>query len=231
MSEKEANEGQSDLDTTWSRTEREKVCRLTTHEDLILERSSVRSVRLSESLLDLTSNSRHRLDARSLELGDLESRVEHVLDERRVLEDLVRNSRELELLDDLGRPIDVENDSRRGDSESWSRRVEGVERAESGVGEGDGSVEGGGTVHVFGSVLEESVSDGVVVEMVDGEGLESTPTEGEDERIVRLEDLNVPSMSLDSNGEESESFLGWEDPSDDDGEGGIEVVDHLARNS
>lgn len=131
----------------------------TTHEDLVLKRSSIRSVGLGHDLLDLTSDARDRLDARALKLGDLEPRVEHVLDEGRVLEDLVRRSRQLKLLDNFGRPVNVEHDSRCRDSETGRRRVKRVERAKTRVGQRDGSVERRGAVHVLGRVLEQPVSD------------------------------------------------------------------------
>ena len=68
--------------------------------DLVLEGSAEVALG-TDRLLDLAANAAHRLELRVRELCDLEVRGEHPLDERRVLEDLVRLSHELQLLHDL----------------------------------------------------------------------------------------------------------------------------------
>jgi hypothetical protein len=78
-----------------------------------------------------------------------------------------------------------------------------VERAQTSVGRGDRTIESRVTVHVLRRVLEHSVSDRMVVEVVDRHRLESPPPEGEDERVVRLKRLGEPSVSLDPDGSDS----------------------------
>ncbi len=63
------------------------------------------------------AHTRNGANGGALELGDLEFRVEHVLDEGRVLVDFVRCAGQLELLDDLERVVDLEDHASGADAE------------------------------------------------------------------------------------------------------------------
>ena len=82
--------------------------------------------RLLDVLLDLASDARDRANGGTLKLGHLQRRREHVLDERRVLEDLQHQSAicsssfstclegiadELKLLDDIRRLVQLPHDT------------------------------------------------------------------------------------------------------------------------
>lgn len=112
---------------------------------------------LAQGSLDLTSDATDRLDGRALELGNLERRVEHVLDEGRVLVDLGGDTGQLELLDNLGRLVHAEDGTRGCDPEARVGRVKRVETNEARVGGDQWSVDRRETMHVLGCILEHAV--------------------------------------------------------------------------
>lgn len=200
------------------------------HQDLVLERRAVAAVRLRKRLLDLTSDARHRPDVGAFKLGDLERGREHVFDERRVLEDLVRRPSELELLDDPTAAVDVEHDSSCRDAKVRVVWRHAGECAQAGVRSDRRAVEGGEAMRMLRSVLEHAIP-GAVVERENGQGLEAPPADRHDERVVRLEDLGMPSMLLEPHAHEPESFLGGEQATNEERESRVEIVEELARDS
>jgi len=88
------------------------------HEDLVFEGCTVMAFGLAEGFLDLTPDAGDGADGGAFELGDFERRAEHVLDECRVLEDFVWVAGKLELLDNLGAFVDVENNTSGGEAEA-----------------------------------------------------------------------------------------------------------------
>lgn len=51
-------------------------------------------------------------------------------------------------------------------------------------------------MHVLRCVLEQAVAPVVVLDVVQGDGLEATPAQGQDEGVARFQDPVVPSMFL-----------------------------------
>ncbi len=92
------------------------------------------AIRLRQGSLNLTPDTRDCLDGSSLELGHFQARVKHVLDESRVLKDLVRGTSELELLYNLGRLVNAKNRSRCCDAEPWVGRVKALETGKARLG-------------------------------------------------------------------------------------------------
>jgi hypothetical protein len=88
-------------------------------------------------------------------------------------------------------------------------------------------------VHVFRRVLQHAISCPRVRNGVDGQGLESSPPQGEDQGIVRLEDLLVPPVSLDANLDESETVFGGCEAANNDRvakiEGAGKFLGHLTK--
>ncbi|CAI6089869.1 unnamed protein product [Clonostachys chloroleuca] len=196
-------------------------------EDLVLEGGAEVAVGFGEGALDLAADAGHGLDGGALELGDLEGRGEHVLDEGGVLEDLIGVAGELELLHDLGGLVDAEDGARGGDAEAGGGGGEGVEADEARVGGDEGRVDGAEAVHVLGGVLEHAAAGARVRQAVDGHGLEAAPAQGEDEGVVGLEDPLVPAVALDADLDEAEAVLGGGQPPDDDGGPRAEPGDEL----
>jgi hypothetical protein len=83
---------------------------------------------------------------------------------------------------------------------------------------------------VLGCILEHTVSSPTVRGTVDWQGLETTPTQGEDQGIVALEDLLMPAVTLDTDLNISETVLGRSESSDDDGVTRAELGRKLVRN-
>lgn len=160
---------------------------LTAHKYFIFKCCPKCTIWLRERFLDLASDPRHGPDICAFELCYLESSGEHVLYKGCVLEDFERYARQLEFLDDLCRPVDVQYNACRRYAEGCSVSTERVESAEAGVGKRDRAVKRSVAMHMFWCVFEHTHADGMVVERVDGDRLESSPTETENEGIVGLE--------------------------------------------
>lgn len=62
-------------------------------------------------------------------------------------------------------------------------------------------------MHVFRGVLEHPLSHVMVLDAVDGRGLEPSPAEGDDERVACLEDAFVPAVLLESHADVAETPL------------------------
>ena len=62
-------------------------------------------------------------------------------------------------------------------------------------------------MHVFRGILDHSLPHVVVLYTVDGDGLESPPAHGQDERVSCLEDTFVPAVLLDTDLDIAQSFL------------------------
>lgn len=56
--------------------------------------------------------------------------------------------------------------------------------------------DGGSTVHVLRRVLEQAVAPVVIFHVKQRDGLEAAPAQGEDQRILRLQDPLIPSVFL-----------------------------------
>ena len=198
-----------------------------TEEDLVFKGGSEVAVGLGQGALDLTADAGDGLDGGAFEFCNFQRRVEHVLDEGGVLEDLVGCTGELELLDDLGGFVDGQDRAGGGDAEARVGGGEGVEADEAAVGGDEGRVDGAEAVHVFGGILEHAVARARVGDGVDGERLEAAPAQREDEGVVGLEDLLVPAVALDADLDESPAVFGGVEPSYDNGQLGVELVDEL----
>lgn len=55
---------------------------------------------------------------------------------------------------------------------------------------------GGSTVHVLGGVLQQAMAAIVVLNVVEGHGLEAPPAQREDDGVPRLQDTTVPTVLL-----------------------------------
>lgn len=61
---------------------------------------------------------------------------------------------------------------------------------------GDLTPNGGATVHVLGGVLQQPMAAIVVLDVVEGHGLEAPPAQREDDGVPRLQDATVPAVLL-----------------------------------
>src|SRR6186713_1895204 len=113
---------------------------------------------LAERSFDLTTNSRNGLDTGPFEFGNLDGRVEHVLDKRRVAEDLVRISRQFQLFHNFGRFVHVQDDSRGRYPKASVGVGKRLHTAEASIGRDKRSIERAKAMHVLRSVLEHSIS-------------------------------------------------------------------------
>ena len=60
-------------------------------------------------------------------------------------------------------------------------------------------------------VLQHSLSHIVILDAVDGCGLEPPPAEGDNERVTRLEDAFMPAMFLQPHPDKAKAPLPWQD--------------------
>lgn len=56
--------------------------------------------------------------------------------------------------------------------------------------------DGGSTVHMLRGVFQQAVSAVVVLDVVEGDGLEAPPAQGEDQGVSGLQDAAVPAVLL-----------------------------------
>ena len=85
------------------------------------------------------------------------------------------------------------------------------------------AVECGETMHMLRCVLQHPISDAGIGDGVDWESLKTAPSKREDQWIVGLQDLLVPSVTLDTDLNESESVFRGIDASDKDRHLGTET--------
>ena len=179
------------------------------HEDFVLERGPEGSFGAGTLVFDLPADSGDRLDLHALEPRDLDRRVEHVFDERRVFEDLERMSAhhiiiiiispdKLQLLHHAERLALLQHRTRRRDAELGRIGRELLHGEQSGVRRNRGTVKHGLAVHVFRRVLDHPQPFVAVLHRVHRHRLEAPPAVGKDQRIVRLQDAPMPAMLLDS---------------------------------
>ena len=90
-------------------------------------------------------------------------------------------------LDDLGGFVDTQDGACCRNTETWIGRREGLEAGEASVRGNQGSVESAEAVHVFRSVLEHPISCPGIRDGIDGESLESPPTQGENQGVASLD--------------------------------------------
>ena len=151
---------------------------------------------LTEPLLDLSPNARDGLDCRSLELGHLQARGEHALDEGGLLEHLVRLSGQLEFLDHPSRLVHLQNDPGGSDPEPRRDIRDGLDCEEAGALGSNWRPDVGVAVEVERSVLDHPVSEVVLGDAEDGQGLEAAPAQRHDQGVPVLQDLGVPTVLL-----------------------------------
>lgn len=148
----------------------------------------IRTLR-GDRLLDLSADAGYGLDGRPLKLRHFERGGEHVLDVGGVLEDLVRHTGQLELLDDLERVVRFEHDARGRDAEGGQLRRAVHVGQHSRSGRSDRTIDRRQAMHVLGGVLEEASAIILVLHGIHGQDLETTPTDTEDQRIVGFQNL------------------------------------------
>ena len=156
------------------------------HHDLVLEGRAEGARRPRTLVLDLSADARDRLDLDALEARDLDGRVEHVLDERRVFEDLegvstcrCRHSslpHQLQLLHHAEVLVLLQHRSRRRDAELRSVAVQLLDGQQTCVGRHRRAVEGRLAVHVLRRVLDHPQTLVRVLHRVYRDRLEATPT-------------------------------------------------------
>jgi len=128
------------------------------HQDFIFECSSEMPFWFAESAFDLAADAGDGADGGAFEFGDFEGCAEHVTYEGCVSEDFVGCAGELELFDDLGAFVDVEDDACGCYSEAGRFIREGLNATETCVGGYEGAVEGAEAVHVLWCVFEHAIS-------------------------------------------------------------------------
>mmetsp|Transcript_16919 Transcript_16919/g.40557 ORF Transcript_16919/g.40557 Transcript_16919/m.40557 type:complete len:204 (+) Transcript_16919:728-1339(+) len=187
-------------------------------QQLVLERGSEHTVLALDRLLDLASDPAHRPNRSALELSHFQSAGEHAFDEAGVLEDLFGLADQLQLLDHPRcASVELGDDACRCDAEARRRRVEQLHRHKACRRRGHRAVDLGEAMHVLRRVLDHAVAllagdDGL--EREQRHRLEPPPAHREDQRVVVLEDLLVPSVLLDSDLDEAERLLHGSEPSD-----------------
>mmetsp|Transcript_75304 Transcript_75304/g.212108 ORF Transcript_75304/g.212108 Transcript_75304/m.212108 type:complete len:483 (-) Transcript_75304:560-2008(-) len=165
------------------------------HQDPVLEGRSEAALG-ALGLLDLASDARDRLDLRVRILRNLQIGVEHVLDERSVLEDLVRLADELKFLHDVEVGRGLEDAARGRDpevvdllptSEGHHTRIRRHHRPE----------HRHGTMGMFQRVLQEPHPLlAPVLQRERRHRLIPPPAHREQERVVALQQLRVPAVPL-----------------------------------
>ncbi|KAH3688655.1 hypothetical protein WICPIJ_000346 [Wickerhamomyces pijperi] len=177
--------------------------------DLIFESSTKVTLWLRQGTLNFTSDTRDGFDLSTFKLGNFQSGGKHVLDESGVSENLVWMTNQLQLLDNLNGGIHFFNNTSGGDSESTGGLFgrNNLHTTERRVWSDKRTIEGSITESMLRGVLQHSCSCSGVRSGVNWQSLETSPTQGQDQRIVGLQDLLVPSMSSDSDVHEPESFF------------------------
>ena len=199
------------------------------HEDLVFEGRSEVALGFGQGFLDLAADAGDCADRGAFELCDFKRRAEHVFDESGVFEDLVGVAGQFEFLDNFGALIDVEDHACGGEAEAWVFVGEGLHGAEARVGRCEGSPESSRAVHVFGRVLEHAVAHSVLVDAVHGCCLEAAPAQTDDQWIVGLKDLLVPSVTLDADLNEAHALFCGLEAADEEGVSWVVVFDELRR--
>ncbi|KAH3947360.1 hypothetical protein HBI24_165190 [Parastagonospora nodorum] len=128
------------------------------HEDFVFEGGAEVSFGFGKGALDLAADTGDGADGGAFEFCDFERGFEHVFDEGGVLEDLVRVASELELLDDFGRFVDIQDNAGGADPEAGCLVAEALKADKTSVWCDERAVEGTKAMHVLRRVLEHAIA-------------------------------------------------------------------------
>ena len=84
---------------------------------------------------------------------------------------------------------------------------------------------------MFRGVLQHPLSHVVILDAVNGRGLEPPPAEGDNERVTCLEDAFVPAMFLQPHSDKAEAPLPWQDSTHYHWVVGVKVLHKFTRHS